>query len=449
MMTGTGDAVADFIEAAVVPLDASHASGTLERAEAILAAHPEVAASGIHAAAVLGDDAGVRRFLALDPGNATARGGPHGWDALTCLCFSRYLRLDRARSGGFVRAAGALLDAGASPNTGFHEAGHQPEPAFESALYGAAGVAHHPELTRLLLDRGADPNDGGETEYHAPEGFDNRAMQAIVESGRLAPPGLTTMLHRKLDWTDYDGAAWLLARGADPNAVSHWGSRALHHALGRDNPLRFFELLLDHGADPALPNRDGLAAFPMAAGMGRADVLDLFERRGFTAVLEGDAAFLAACVRADEARAREMLAADPAITARLQAERPGLLADFAGAGNTAGVRLLLDLGFDVASRKGGAEGPTALHLAAWRERTDTVRLLIEREAPLEATARAGETPLSLAVRALTERSEWTPHESLDIATALLAAGARPEAVKRFPSGSAAADELLRRYGRKD
>ena len=105
------DPRAAFMEAAVW-------HGTLERADAILAAHPEIASSDIHSAAILGDDAAVRRFLELDPGNATAKGGPRGWDALTHLCFSKYLRLDRARSAGFVRAAQALLDAGASANTG-------------------------------------------------------------------------------------------------------------------------------------------------------------------------------------------------------------------------------------------------------------------------------------------------------------------------------------------
>jgi hypothetical protein len=51
-----------------------HGSGTLDEAEAVLAAHPEVSGSSIHVAAILADDAGVRRFLALDPGAATAPG---------------------------------------------------------------------------------------------------------------------------------------------------------------------------------------------------------------------------------------------------------------------------------------------------------------------------------------------------------------------------------------
>src|SRR6266699_1223676 len=203
------DPRAAFIEAAVW-------HGTLERAVAILAAHPEIASGDIHSAAILGDDAAVRRFLELDPGNATMKGGPRGWDALTHLCFSKYLRLDRARSAGFVRAARALLDAGAAANTGWYEVNHRPEPEWESALYGAAGVAHHPELTRLLLERGADPNDG-EVAYHTPETDDNRTLKILVESGKLSDDTLATMLLRKADWHDYEGIVYLLEHGADPN----------------------------------------------------------------------------------------------------------------------------------------------------------------------------------------------------------------------------------------
>ncbi|HEX8904956.1 MAG TPA: ankyrin repeat domain-containing protein [Longimicrobiaceae bacterium] len=444
------DPRAAFLEAASVPLDASHASGTLARAGEILAAHPEVATADIHTAATLGDDEAVRRFLAADPESARAKGGTRGWDALTWLCFSRYLRLDPARSDGFVRAAEALLDAGADPNTGFFSEEHQPNPTLESAIYGAAGVAHHPGVTRVLLEHGADPNDD-ETPYHAPEGFDDGALRVLVESGRLTTDSLTTMLHRKLDWHHYEGARWLLEHGADPNHVSHWGNRALHHALGRDNALAFFELLMDHGADPTLPPREGRSAFARAARVGRADVLELFARRGFRMEMERDDAFAAACALADEARVREMMEEDPTLVPRLRGDDPALLPRFAGAGNTAGVRLLLDLGWDVAAVTDGPRwvaGDTALHLAVWRDRGETVELLLARGAPLEATTRNGETPLSLAVRAMTEPSEWTPHESPALVARLLAAGARPESVKRFPTGSPEADALLRQYGRK-
>jgi hypothetical protein len=113
------------------------------------------------------------------------------------------------------------------------------------------------------------------------------------------------------------------------------------------------------------------------------------------------------------------------------------------------VRLLLDLGFDLDSRtsRGGTNADPALHVAVWRGRLETVKLLVARGAPLEATNGAGATPLSLAVRALVEQSDWTPHASPEIVAALLDAGARTDTVHPFPSGSPAADALLRERGR--
>ncbi len=402
-----------FIKAACVPMDGSwHSTGGIDRARGILSKHPEVATASIFTSAVLGNDSGVRQFLQSDISQATSKGGPYGWDPLTYLCFSKYLRLDKDRSEGFVRAATALLQSGADANTGFYSDEHEPEPTFESVLYGAAGVAHHDQMTKLLLDHGADPNDG-ETEYHSPELFNNRPMEMIVESGRLKPIGLTTMLHRKLDWTDLDGVVWLLDHGADPNHISHWGGRALDHALGRDNPIVFFEQLLDHGADPRLATPDGVNTFMRAAGAGRADVLKLFRKHGFSFQLEGDAAFLAAVANGNEKEARTIADADPETIPRLKSSGHAIVANFAGAGNTEGVRILLDFGFDIESQAthAGSRGNTALHLAVWRERLATVKLLIARGASLDAKNPGGLTPLMLAERAQTEMSEWTPHES--------------------------------------
>ena len=439
-----------FIEAACVPLDAGHGSGTLERAEAILAAHPEVASCDIHTAAILGDEAAVRRFLDLGPGNATVKGGPHGWDALTHLCFSRYLRLDRTRSDGFVGAAKALLDAGASANTGWMEENHQPHPEWESALYGAAGVAHHAELTRLLLDRGAEANDE-ETMYHTPEGWDNDALKVLVESGKLHDDSLAMMLLRKADWHDYDGIQWLLEHGADPNRSTRWGKTALHNAVLSDNVLAIIEVLLDHGADPALVAH-GTSAAAMAARRGRGDILELLERRGLSTQLSGVDRLLAACARHDASGVHSIAESEPRLVSELRAEGGKLLAEFAGNGNTDGVRHLLDLGVDVGAvfqegdgYFGIAKSSTALHVAAWRAHHDTVKLLLERGAPVDVPDGNGQTPLALAVRACVD-SYWTHRRSPESVQALLRAGASVRSVA-FPSGYAEVDELLRQHGR--
>jgi ankyrin repeat protein len=425
MMNEPEDPHAAFIEASVW-------HGPLDRAEAILTAHPEIAGRDIHTVALLGDDVAVRQFIALDPGNASAKGGPLGWDALTHLCFSKYLRLDRARTGRFLRAATALLDAGAGANTGFWEVNHQPKPEWESALYGAAGVAHHAELTQLLLERGADPNDE-ETPYHAPETLDN-----------------ATMLLRKADWHDTDGIEFLLKRGADPNRMTRWHHTALHQALRRDNDLKNIELLLDHGADPALANRrDGKSAVAIASRRGRGDVLESFERRGIRIELHGVERLIAACARNDAAQVSGIAGQEPQLVGELLAQGGTLLAEFAGTANTDGVRHLLALGVKVGVlyEEGDAyfdiaKNSTALHVAAWRAWHGTVRFLIESGAPIDVLDGKGRTPLALAVRACVD-SYWAYRRSPESVQALLDAGASVSGVA-YPSGYGAVDELLDR-----
>jgi ankyrin repeat protein len=431
-----------------VPLDSGHTSGTLERAQAILREHPEVASRNIYVAAVLGDETGVKRFLAQDAKVATAKGGPYAWDALTYLCFSRYLRIDRTRADGFVRAARLLLDAGASPNTGWFENNHQPSPEWESPIYGAAGVAQDPELTRLLLERGSDPNDE-ETPYHAPEGYDNAALKVLVESGKMTPDSLATMLLRKADWHDGEGMQFLLEHGADPNRMTRWHYTALHHAVRRDNHIDNIEALLLHGADPAIPNqRDGKSSIAMAARRGRGDVLESIERRGIPIGLEGVEQLIAACAKIDAEAIRSLRQHDPDLVRQLLTESGTLLAEFAGNGNTEGVRQLLDLGVSVTALyvEGDpyfdiAKDSTALHVAAWRAWPSTVKLLIQRGAPVDALDGKGRTALALAVRACVD-SYWTHRRTPESVEAMLQAGASPDGIE-IPTGYSEVDDLLR------
>jgi ankyrin repeat protein len=427
-------------------IEAATWHGNLVRAESILAAHPGVASADIHTAAVLGDAAAVQRFLERDPGSATATSPPYGGDPLVHLCLSRYLRLDASRSEGFLRAATALLDAGADPNTGFWTTGKFPE--FETALYGAAGVAHHAELTRLLLARGANPNDE-EAVYHSPETHDNGAMMALVETGRVTGDNLVMMLIRKHDWHDYHGARYLLERGADPNGARRRGWLPMHHALARDNSLNMFEVLLDHGADPTLAN-DGLSAIARAAREGRSDVLELFAQRGIPTGLRGVDRLIAACAMGDAPAVRSIAGGDPRGVEELLAMGGTLLARFAGTGNPAGVRQLLDLGVDVAAPFAEGDGyfgipggSLAIHVAAWRARPAVVKLLIERGSPVDVPDANGRTPLALAVRACVD-SYWTEMRSPESVEALLNAGAPVHDVE-YPSGYAPVDELLRQH----
>ena len=124
-----------------------------------------------------------------------------------------------------------------------------------------------------------------------------------------------------------------------------------------------------------------------------------------------------------------------------------LLAEFAGVGNTEGVRHLLDLGVDVRALDregdgyfGTAPDSTALHVAAWRAQHETVRLLITHGARIDAPDGKGRTPLALAVRACVD-SYWSYRRTPESVEALLRAGASVSGVP-YPSGYAAVDELL-------
>jgi len=407
----------DFIKAATW-------HGDLAEPERLLAAHPELRGRDIHTAAILGDDRAVQRFLAADPANATAQSPPYHGDALTYLALSNYLRLDPARTPAFLRAAKALLDAGADPNAGFRVGPNRGE--HETPLYGAAGVAHNVELTRLLLERGSDPNDN-EAVYHSPESYDNAPMQLLVETGKLTAENLSLMLIRKLDWHDLDGVRYMLDHGADPNYDRHGGWIALHHSIARNNSLAIITLLLDHAAD--LRTRiDGATAIERAARKGRGDVLALLQQRGYALELHGVDRLIAACALDEPVTIREIREREPQLVRELRAQGPTLLAEFAGTWNTAGVRHLLDLGVPVNALYHGdgyfdiAKDSTALHVAAWQSRPDLVQLLIERGADVNARDAQGRTPLVLADKAVTD-SYWKQRATAEPARLLRAAGA--------------------------
>ena len=449
----------DFIRAACVPRTGSHASGTLDVATALLAAHPELATLDIHTAAIVGNDVRVRELLAADPSLATATSAPHGWDALTHLCFSRFLRGDDARTDAFVRTATALLDAGASANTGFQEDVHSPHPTFESVLYGAAGVAHNAPMTTLLLSRGANPNDD-EVPYHAPESYDLGAFRALLETRAMTPESLTIMLLRKSDWHDIDGMALAIEYGADVNTTGRWGRTPLSHAIRSDNRVEIITLLLDHGANPAAiehrtptegMSSSGMSAIAQAAWSGRGDLLRLFASRGYPLPSQGADALVAACALGDATSVAQLVADAPDLAVAVRNRGAWLMARFAGVGNTEGIRLLLELGVPVDATQEQADGyhnrasyATALHDAAWRARHDTVQLLLAHGANANALDTHRRSPLMLAVLANVE-SYWTDNPSPASVAALLDAGASVDGV-RYPSGYAPVDALLKAHG---
>jgi len=363
----------------------------------------------LYGAAARGQVEVLRQQLADRPESASEPGGPMGWVPLLYLCFSPYLR---AGDAAFVEAARLLLEAGASAQAGFFEGA-----VWESALYGAAGRAHHVELSRLLLKHGADPNDE-ETPYHVPESYDLRLLELLVPY--VDAESLTTMLLRKADMHDLPGIVYLLEHGADPNRPTRWQHTAFEQALRRDNSLDIVKVMLQHGAVLSDKGLD------LACRRGRGDVLELLQ------------------LVPDRPDGRCALGLLPGRAPEGLAE---LLAQFAGNGNQAGVARLLEAGAAVDGLYAGdgyyaiAPASTALHVACWRGRPPVVKLLLEHGADVRVRDGHGRSPLQLAVKACVD-SYWTDRRSPDSVAALLTAGADPNEIAQ-PCGYDLVDRLLK------
>jgi hypothetical protein len=205
--------VEEFLQAAT--------SGRRARAEAILAARPEI-----------GEDpwVGLARGEQGWAGDASEPGGALGWAPLLYVCHSVFASAPLARE---------LLAHGADPNVTFtNEYGEM------SALYGAAGVVHDPELTRVLLEAGANPDDG-ESVYHSTEAPSPECLRLLLEHGASVEP---IMLAHALDDERPEHVRLLLAAGADPREL-------LPFAVRRGRGPEDLRLLVEHGAD--LEHRGG------------------------------------------------------------------------------------------------------------------------------------------------------------------------------------------------
>ena len=132
-------------------------------------------------------------------------------------------------------------------------------------------------------------------------------------------------------------------------------------------------------------------------------------------------------------------------------EQGGAIVQAAGAGGTAAVELMLDLGFAIEAH-GGDWGGTPLHVAAYAGSDETVRFLLARGANVEARDATWEsTPLVWASIGSGERPRSNPRPNW-VATVrtLIDAGASCDGLSlsadepKPPSQEVA--QLLRAYG---
>ena len=336
------------------------------RAQALLEQHDWLARASIHTIAASGEVDAARELLDRDPSQASLLGGPHGWEPLLYLTYSR-VPLGAGRSG--VAVARLLLEHGADPNAGYLWEGLIPPfTALTGALGGGGGLPKHEEefpLARLLLQAGADANDG----------------QALYNQGWDPHPGE--------DWLDLlfesglgtgDGGPWRRLLGDRQDSPRKMLEDLLIAATSHGLTDRVRRLLA-RGVDPEgreikHPIYRGRSPVQEAALNGHMDIIAVLVDAG--ASWEHDAVdeLVATAMSGDRTTVERLLAAEPGLRRRAIERCPDQLVRAAEQDSYEAVSVLIELGFDVNARSRTAP----LHEAAMRGNLPVIRLLLDHGA---------------------------------------------------------------------
>ncbi|WP_329426343.1 hypothetical protein OG339_39585 [Streptosporangium sp. NBC_01495] len=185
----SADPVAEFLRLACLPYgndpygndDPSRGRG----AARALALDPGLAVASVHTMAATGQAEAMAATLAADPAQARAEGGPHRWEPLLYLAYSR------VEGGDALETARVLLEHGADPDAGYLWDGLPSPFTALTGVFGGGerGESPHPrsaELARLLLEAGADPNDSQTLYNRGLSGFgadDTEHLELLFEYG--------------------------------------------------------------------------------------------------------------------------------------------------------------------------------------------------------------------------------------------------------------------------
>ncbi|MGH2929714.1 MAG: ankyrin repeat domain-containing protein, partial [Solirubrobacteraceae bacterium] len=330
----------------------------------LLEEHDWLARASIHTIAATGAVDAARELLQRDPAQASMVGGPHGWEPLLYLTYSR---VQVGPVGSAVAVTRLLLEHGADPNAGYLWEGLVPPfTALTGALGGGGNMPKHPErvaLARLLLEAGADANDG-QALYN--EGGDEREdwVELLLEFG----------LGRG------DGGPWRRLLGERQDSPREMVEDLLMAAAGHGFTVRVRKLLA-RGVDPEgrgseHPIYEGRAPVREAALAGHMEIVSLLVEAGASRDHDQVDALVAAAMAGDADAVQRLLASDPGLGERALERCPDQLVRAAQQDRYEAVALLIELGFDVNARPRTAP----LHEAAMRGNIAVIGLLLEHGA---------------------------------------------------------------------
>ena len=372
-------AIDQFLEAAT--------DGRPDRAERILGLHPGIAKANLHTALVLGDAAAVNARLDKDPLLATKPGGPRGWEPIHYVCYTSIAHDHPARAAGLAVIAKRLIALGVDPNTRFpwlHHNVHRP------VLYGAAQVAQSMPLVQALLDAGADPNDGVTLPLAASAG-DIPMLEMLRAHGANADQHWasdgSTALYAILQWSRTpDGILWLLAHGADPNAVFTENGETPLHVAARGWEVPVVEAMVQRGADISRRRSDGRTPYAVAELNGNRAVAEWLVAHGASPELTDVDRLVAACSKGDRAAAAALLSRNPGLKSEVTDDHYIAFHQAAERNDIPALEAMLASGFDP-NRPDMSIGKTALHSAAMEGWPDAVRVLLAHGASVHVRDR--------------------------------------------------------------
>ncbi|MEP6763947.1 MAG: ankyrin repeat domain-containing protein [Gemmatimonadaceae bacterium] len=414
-----------------------------EKAAEILAQHPAVAKYNAHSAAAACDVDALKALLAGDATLATKTSPPNDAEPLIYAAGTLLPSLNPGLADANTACVRLLLQHGAKP-TAHILYGDNHDKLF--AAYFAC-AANNVGAVKLLLENGADPNDA-ECVPHAAERDHREVLELLLRFGanlsdRYAYWDNTPLYfvaghaeHGSLGASPARGMQWLLEHGANPNVPSYVddrhstsitrGETPLHRFASNGHSVHVVRMLVEHGADVNVPRGDGKSAYALALRSGNAPVVEYLLSAGADAneITPVDQ-LIAACVVADEAAARKILAMHPALFSTFTDEDRQAVHSAAGEGKEETVRLMIALGWSISAE--GIWGGTPLHWAAWHGRPVVARALIELGAPINVRDnKYGSSPLAWAAHGSMNSRTGHDDEYIAVIDQLLNAGATRE-----------------------